>query len=423
MTDNQRTLRAVSWRELCPWLIIFRAFRQAVRVPVLALATVAVLLTPIGWRISESLFLTEDRIALEALYQDRDAVGIPARWPGGVRSRPVADELQSIDLATPVYERAASQIASVFHGAVAPFRRMFDPRASVAEFAFFLLGGLWTLAIWALFGGAITRMAVVPLACDQSIDLRAALRHAVRKFPTYFLAPLFPLLGVVLFGAGLAAFGLLLRGGGIGVLIAGALWFLVLLGGLAMAYISLGLLFGWPLMWITASAEQDTDFFESVSRAYSYTRQAPLQYLFYAIVAVLFGGLCWLLAEFFTEATIQLGDWGVSWGAGREIVTQVRAATTLSDDQLADELPPRIRTGVQMVAAWTAFAHSVTTAFAFSYFWCAYCAIYLLLRYDVDRREMDEVWFAQENAGLTNAPPPLSITSPPGNAPSINDTE
>ena len=53
--------------------------------------------------------------------------------------------------------------------------------------------GLWSLAIWAFFGAAITRIAAVQLAANERITWGAALRYACSKFFAYFFAPLFPL--------------------------------------------------------------------------------------------------------------------------------------------------------------------------------------------------------------------------------------
>jgi hypothetical protein len=401
MYDERGLLRAVSWRDLCPWLIIFRVFRQAVSLPALTLATAAVLLTPIGWRIPEKIFLEEDEQAGVLLDGYALEVGEPDRWPAERDATPAAADFRHPSRARAVLFDAAGEIASVFHGLMDPFRQLFDPRWTLTEFAYFLFGGLWTLAVWALAGGAITRLAIVPLATEQHIGFRAALWHSLRMFPTYFLSPLFPFLGVIVLGALLALVGLLLRGGSVGLAVAGVLWFLVILGGFAMAYLLVGLLFGWPLMWAAASAERDADLFDSVSRAYSYTRQAPLKYLFYAIVAVLFGGLCWLLVELFAEAVISLGEWGVSWGAGRDRMLELRDAT-IERSSLA-------RFGLSLIAAWTGLVRAVATGFAFSFFWCAFCAIYLLLRYDVDRREMDEVWLDPREPAAS--PPVASPTA------------
>jgi hypothetical protein len=415
MNEERGLLRAVSWRDLFPWLIIFRVYRQAARPSILLLATLGVLLTPVGWRLAEWVFLGDDLAAVERLSTYRNT-GTLNRWQGEWDDVPGAEEFRDLDVARGAVARASGEMAAVFHGLVEPFRQMLDYRWSVAEFAYFLVGGLWTLAVWAFFGGTITRLAIVPLASEQQVGFLAAIRHAVRKFPTYFLAPLFPFLGVIFFGALLAAIGLLLRLGNTGVAIAGVLWLLVILGGFAMAYLLVGLLFGWPLMWPAAGAERDADLFESVSRAYSYTRQAPLKYLFYALVAALFGGLCWLLVAMFAEAVIALGLWGVSWGAGRDLTLEAIGASQLIGSDAAFHAPPMQWFGLGLIAAWTALVRIVVTAFAFSFFWCAFCAIYLLLRLNVDRREMDEVWIAEQRpAAPLASKPTIAAESSAGN--------
>ena len=52
-----KELRAVSWPDLCPWLILFRTFRPAISMHLLALAFAGAVLTPLGWRISEFAFI------------------------------------------------------------------------------------------------------------------------------------------------------------------------------------------------------------------------------------------------------------------------------------------------------------------------------------------------------------------------------
>ena len=165
----------------------------------------------------------------------------------------------------------------------APFFGMFNPQIAVGEFFFLLVCGLWELAIWAFFGGAITRLAAVALAREESLSWGYLTSYARDKWPSYFGAPLFPFCGVALAAVPLALFGLLLRTD-VGLVIAGALWFLPLLGGLFMAVLLVGLFFGFPLMWATISAE-GTDAFDALSRSYAYTYQRPLLYTLYALAA------------------------------------------------------------------------------------------------------------------------------------------
>ena len=71
----------------------------------------------------------------------------------------------------------------------------------------------------------------------------------------------------------------------LGLLLAGLVWPLALVGGLLMGIFMLGLVFGWPLMWGAISTE-GTDSFDALSRSYSYVYQRPYHYLFYSIVQV-----------------------------------------------------------------------------------------------------------------------------------------
>jgi hypothetical protein len=47
--------------------------------------------------------------------------------------------------------------------------------------------------------------------------------------------------------------------------------------------------------------------------------------------------------------------------------------------------------------------HAVTAAFRFSFFFCAASAIYLLLRHDVDEKEMDEIYLGETAAQIAPA--------------------
>ena len=91
-----------------------------------------------------------------------------------------------------------------------PFLQLFDRGFSVTGFTLVLLCALWAAAVWALFGGAITRLAAVRLAREERVPIGQAVRHARQRWGGYFAAPLFPLIGVLLPTLGLAAVGWLL---------------------------------------------------------------------------------------------------------------------------------------------------------------------------------------------------------------------
>jgi hypothetical protein len=397
MPDDRGLLRAISWRDLLPWLIIFRTFRLAIGIPLLFLATAGVLLTPLGWWCGRLLFVRD--VAVDEDVAFRRIVQYNSRWPGAPIRRPVPDAAVFPYPVNKVFISIPGDAATAFQRLIHPFQQLFDLRWTVSKFAYFLFGGLWTLLVWSFFGGAITRIAAMHLGREERVTLRESMSHAAHYLGSYFTAPLFPLMGVALFSLPIALLGLLMRLDA-GVLIAGVVWLLVLLAGLAMAVLLLGLLFGWPLMWGTISAE-GSDALDALSRSYSYTFQRPLHYLFYALVAVALGALGWLLVYLLSDQIIALTYWAASWGAGATRVAEIIRAIELSPGGGV------FGVGTGLIEMWEGLLRTIAAAFSFSFFWCAATAIYLLLRRDVDQTEFDEIYMEDEDDrhGL----PPLKV--------------
>ena len=300
MSEEVGVVRRVVWREILPWLVIFRAFRVSVSLPVLALATVGWLLTPVGTQIAQSLFLGDhDLTTLDWLVD----VGEDADWAtlGVTTSNPVVH----------VYQHFTD-----------PFVQLFDRNNTIRETAYHLFRGLWSIAVWALFAVAITRIATVQLGREERVDLRTALIYSGRQYGWSLLAPLFPLTGVLVASVPLIVLGMVMRAD-VGILVAGFVWPLALLGGFVMAILLLGLAAGWPLMWPTISSEEHGDAFESFSRSFSYVFQRPLQYAFYMLLAILLGGLGLALVSVVSELIIEMTYFGTSWGASNDRVEMI----------------------------------------------------------------------------------------------------
>jgi hypothetical protein len=262
-----------------------------------------------------------------------------------------------------------------------------DPRQA----AYYIFGLLWTLVVWAFFGGAITRMAAMKLGREERIGIGEAIRFARRKLGSYVASPLLPLVGVVLLGLPILVLGLLMRMDW-GVLAAGILWIFALLGGLLITILLIGLLFGWPLMWGTISSEREGDAFEAFSRSYSYTFQRPLHYLFYAFLATTFGALGWLLVYHFSEAVIGLTQLAACMGAGVERWEEL--GRIVEEPSRASGV---VFIGTRLLDLGAGIVRSVATGFGYGFFWCLVTAIYLLLRRDVDQTEFDEVFVEDED--------------------------
>jgi hypothetical protein len=430
MTDDRGTLRKIAWRDMFPWLVLFRTFGLSLSVPLVALATVAVLVQPLGWKLSGALFLNyDDDLSALAIRPTHELLShLPVPGP----RVPLADGW------LPVAADNGGDFSSIFQRLSLPFRQLFDAGLSTATFAYFLFGGLWMLALWSVVGGTITRVATVYLGREERVSVRDALAYTVKRYFAYFSAPLYPLLGVLLLTIPVALVGLLLWLD-VGVILAGILWIFVLVAALGMAVLLAGLCFGWPLMWPAISAENG-DAFEALSRSFGYTFQRPFHYLFYAVIATLFAAICWVFIYLFATLVIHCAWWGASWGAGydRSVDPPVQRVEDLRSISRMDVRPAgRVTTsvwiGTRILGFWDSLVYSIALAAAYSLFFCLASAIYLLLRQVDDETEFDEIYMEDEDerytlpevkrdsAGVPTmspaTPPSSSSESPPSERP------
>jgi hypothetical protein len=450
MTDTPATIRHISWRDLFPWLILLRTFRIAISPPMLAIATLAVILTPLGWAVAAWVFHPTpvrpaasttlanpfapgsyveelNRTFAELRRQRQDALRQLGTLEGGRQPPPVAAPVPlptaptAVEPVVPWQQRvpradnsllademplapreylpaAPSAILPSYLDFAEPLARFFQVGVSLRDAAFYLCGLLWMLLVWSLPGAFITRRAVVELATESPAAIYETGEFAIRRYGWYFLAPLYPLLGVALLTLPIALLGVLLQASlGFGSIVAGILWIFVAAAGVAAMWLLVGLMFGWPLMWPAISAERDGDAFEAFSRSYSYVYGRPLHYFFYFVVAALFGALCWAVVEIVTAIVIDFGFWALSWGSGgvnalrlRELALEYARTGTTPGASSAEAV------GATLVGLVVALIQAVAIAFRYSYFFTAASAIYLLLRYNVDEKELDEVWLVKQ---------------------------
>jgi hypothetical protein len=441
MSDSRGVLREIAWREVFPWLILFRTFRLSLQPVVLGIALLAAVVTPLGWHAGRYLFripAPEGNVLGSDLRQlpvsPPLTPGVPT--PEGMAAHDLLLSLQAAELsrlpgvgrthsgdlldrfAHPTHRFSErSPIPYVFLRLARPILWMYHTETSLRGFSFYLLGTLWTLAVWSFAGGVITRIAAVELGREEPASIRRTFRLALRRWFDLFTAPLYPVLGTFIIALLCIPVGLLLWSSDAGAIVAALLWFFVLLGAIVTALLLLWLLIGWPLMWPAITAEETGDAFEAMSRSYAYSFQRPLEYLFYAAVVAMFGFVCWTVLDFILHLAIQATHWSVSWGAGTPRMVEVLAPLPEAERSL----PLRLSTEI---IAWTeGFLLALSEAFAYAFFWVSATAIYLLLRQSVDRAEFDEVWdddevprypLPESSAGPTaaaSAPPAGSASS------------
>ena len=171
MTEDRGTLRAVAWQELFPGLALFSAVRMALGFRSLLLAAVALVGTAAGWRVCGELMSKTDDPQLQAQivstrawpWESEPAVG-PLGWTSSMPDRPLGQPL-------PVDAwQTDSPLVRAWRAVTYPFEQIFAVDASFAQFVYWLACALWSLAVWAFFGGAITRIAAVRLGRQENIS-------------------------------------------------------------------------------------------------------------------------------------------------------------------------------------------------------------------------------------------------------------
>ncbi len=130
-------------------------------------------------------------------------------------------------------------------------------------------------------------------------------------------------------------------------------------------FMILGTVLGLPLM-LSALMSENSDYFDAMSRAYSYSLQRPLRYGFYLLVGLLYGILGRLVMCGITWGAVAL----FFWASGKNPATE------------------------QNLYVWffVYMAGLLPLSFTVIYVCSLFSGIYMLLRRDVDAVEMDEVW-------------------------------
>jgi hypothetical protein len=326
-------------RPRAPWRLLFRAFGVAADWKALVLAALGLLALTIGWK------------SIALVFPDSPWLDAPFTifLPGS--SRPIA-----------VYGVFGSFLA-IFRADVSAWSRLGAVLASV-----------WTLIVWGLFGGAIVRIAVTRIAGTGPIRLISALRFSAARIGSLVAAPLTPLLVAVLFALGGAGIGLLDRiPGGTGP--AAALAIVPLLIGMVDAVILLVLVLAWPLMIATVIVENE-DFFDAISRSYSYVNQRFALNAGYLTLAAVIGALGFAIVVLFLTVSMGLADWSVSLGAPRDVGFRFVNPGSMGTD------PGNF---------WTRLVDYLAVAWIYSFAWSAAAVIYLLLRLDVDGKDLHEI--------------------------------
>jgi hypothetical protein len=284
------------------------------------------------------------------------------------------------------------------------------------------------LAIWALFGGAIHRIAALHFARDEKISMGTALKFAAGKFISFYTAPLIPLGISIFIGLFLLAGGFLLGSWGGGILM-GLLFPLAILGGMLIAFLVVGLAGGAGLMYPTIAVES-SDSFDAISRSYSYIFGKPWRAAFYALAALVYGVICYLFIRLFafvvlaaTHAFVGAGALGggeaLSPAADRlDLLWPAPTFDHLLSSPCWQAMSFWETIGAGLIWFWVMLVAASVLAFLVSYCASANTAIYYLLRRTVDATDLDDVFVDEvEEAPAGEPAPPTAEPAKPADQP------
>jgi hypothetical protein len=424
MSNDQGLVREISWKDLFPSSVMFRAFRLAIGVRILVLSALAVVGLVAGWRIVGSLFegSSDERVQqwIEVHgtwpWQMIEADPLVSEWDSSLSiphtdttdAKPISRLLLAIPYVGPYL--VSGPIVRVWHYISHPFLLLFRAETDIVQLAYLLLCCLWELLVWGLFAGAVTRIAALALTRDESLSMKESVVWASGRWPSFFFAPVLPLLGTLLAFVPLFLLGLLMRANWL-LPLAGLAWPLALLAGFFLTIVLVGLMAGWPLLAPTISTEA-TDAFDALSRSYAYVYQRPLHLLFYFFLATLLGILGALLVDFFATLVVSMAEWGVAWGAGTGRLYELVGSKPI--DAGDAEPGPLAALGTMLIGFFDDCVDAVRVGYRFGFFWTASTAAYLLLRRHVDATEMDEVALDDEEDELEGLGP---LGAPPTHEP------
>ncbi len=328
----------VNWKQVFPWLVLFRTFGLALHARQILVGAIAAGLIAFGhWIVLGSDAL---RIGPSITMLPENALV----WPGA----------PWIDVIWPLL----------------PFSSDFGT-VSWWRYARVVVALTWGLAVGGLAGGILVRRAAFEFAREESLSLTEAIRFVWKRGFDYLSAPALPLSIVLVIGLLLTLGGWMATALPGGPYLVSAIWGLIFLGGFVMAVMLTAVLVGWPMM-VSAVSINGGDGFDALSRGFGFVIDRWRYYAWCLGVMTAYGSIGYLLCF----AAIQGADY------------LIQSSFALGAGQSASPQLPQL----PLPGFWSICLNLATTGLAYSYFWSSMTVIYLVLRKSVDNAELDAIF-------------------------------
>ena len=392
MSEEGSEIQTIDWRRCCGFLEILRSFRMAIHPANLLLCFLGLALSFwVAVLVDEFLQTSVNGVGFYANMCKVATTTLWGEWALPYVGGKTWDDFFTFLMAPAAAGREVVELA-IAYWQVKPFP------------AFALINTILSLAIWAVVGGAVTRMAAVRVAREESVPLEKALCFSLRKWPSTVTSPLIPF-GVLVFiaiimGALMGWLGMIPY---VGEFYMGIFLGLALLMGVVLALIFIGGAFSVGLQWPTIAAE-GSDSFDAISRSISYISSRPWKYLFLTVFSVVYGCATFILVKFLTFLTLRITHEAVStftWGSGEGVEDKLLRLWDVPTTAVPWPAPSGAETfGAEGAAAylfafWTWVVLGTMMAFLCSFLFCSQTIIYFLLRKSVDATDMEEVYMEE----------------------------
>ncbi len=378
MAQHYEVVKGIDWKQVCPPIVLTRCFRVGISISVLLLTTLGVCLTGAGWNVSDWAFAPSSERAVPAIDL--------------TTTQSVTDDSASV-WETLADGQGVGWVGNKICGYLQEEHLADGQITGKRALAKCIVDFFWLLLVWSYVGGIITRIAVVRIGRGERVSLREACCFVRRKYVSYLMSPLFIMVSCAVISLPMLLIGLLLNFD-VGVVLAAILWLIVMIAGISIAVLLTGLFFGWPLMWPAISAEEAGDVYEATSRSFAYTFQAPIQYLFYVLIALAIWMPGVVIVQNFTAFAEQI-IFSIAGVSGGESLTGIQHY--LQQGRWDSGEPSGTFTaGANIIFGLHWLGHAMADAFCIAFFFCSSAGVYLMLRRFVDQTEIDEVYVIDE---------------------------
>ena len=420
MAEGISEIESINWRRCFSFLEILRSFRMAIHPAKLALCLLGLAASVgIATVLDELPGIGHTTLNGNTFWQNFLGLvtgPIWGRWPTTVEGISVDSMLGLLLAPLAAAGRLVGLTADYWHDA---------PLFSIVNTVF-------SLAVWAVIGGAVTRMAAVRFAREESVPLKKALCFSLRKWPSLVTSPLIPFGILVLLAGAVGLFtGLPLMIPYAGEVLLGLFWWLAEIAFFMASLVFVASIFSLGLQWPTIAAE-GSDSFDAISRSVSYISSRPWRYLFYTAFATVYGCATFIFVKLIAYLTLAIGHFSVytfTWNDELRHNKFERIWAYPSLNSPWPNVPEFLNPNGEMIRAepfaqwlmafWVWILLGLVVAFLISFFFTSQTVIYFLLRRTVDATDVEEVYLEEsEEEGLpiehkVEAPEP-----PPGEPPS-----